>query len=421
MIKKKLERSTLILAILIVFTGTLNAEESVWNQFRGISGQGYAETDAKPPVEFDAKTDLTWNTKLPGRGWSSPVIMGDEIWMTTAIKKGTSFRAISVDAKTGKRLRNIELFTIDEPVEIHNDNSYASPTPIIDSNNVYAHFGRFGTAAIDRKSGRVVWKNDELKIEHQGGPGSSPVEFEDFIIITMDGADEQYVAALKKSDGKIVWKRERSAPYRENPITHRAFSTPLMIPGEKQPLLVSIGADQVHGYNPADGSELWHARFTGFSNVPAPVSNGTHIFMSTGFFSPELLAIRLGGSGDVTSSHVDWKHTAQVTVIPSPIIVEDEIYMISEKGILNCLSTKDGKKLWRERVSGKFSASPIFAGGHIYLCSENGRVTVIKPNPKKYEMVSSNLLPSRIKASPIAIGSTLYIRTEDGIVRIDSK
>ena len=398
----------------------VRAEEIGWPQFRGPTGQGHAPQNSTPPVQFDVKKNATWRTKIPGNGWSSPVVLGNQIWVTTSVKKGHSLRAICIDVQTGKRIHNVELFNIKQPERIHADNSYASPTPVVDDKRAYFHFGRYGTAAVDRKSGRVVWKKQGMEVEHQGGPASSPIGYKDFLILSLDGADKQYVVALNKSDGKIAWKRTRSAEFRENPITHRAFSTPLLLKQKNRTTLISIGADQVHAYNPADGSEHWHARFEGFSNVPAPVSDGEMVFIATGFFSPEFLGIKLGGKDEVTGSHVVWKHTEQVPTVPSPIVVGKQVYLITEKGILTCLNCADGKRLWRKRIPGKFSASPVFAGGHLYFCSENGRITVVKPSKEKLNIIATNLVGSRIKASPAIVGSTLYIRTERELIRIDA-
>lgn len=408
------------LLVLVFCSGDLSSAAEPWPQFRGPSGQGYAPADSKPVQKFDEKTNVTWTADIPGIGWSSPVIWKETLWMTTATNKGRSLRLIGVDFTTGEVIHNIELFQVANPERIHNDNSYASPTPVVDADRVFACFGTFGTAAVDRKTGEILWKNNDLKIEHQGGPGSSPVGIENLLIINCDGADHQYVIALNKETGKEVWKKKRSAPFRPNRITHRAFSTPLIIESDTGKQLISIGADQCHAYEPLSGRELWHVRYTGFSNVPVPLFDGKNVVIVTGFFEPELWSVGVNGEGDVTESKRNWKYDRGVTTVPSPILVDGRIYMINEKGIIVCLNSETGKLVWKKRMLGKYSASPMLANGAIYFCSEEGKVTIIQPGDT-YNILEVNRLPEPIKASPAVFGNSLLIRTKSKLYRFDEK
>ncbi|MBL4883146.1 MAG: PQQ-binding-like beta-propeller repeat protein [Planctomycetaceae bacterium] len=416
-------RWSLCLLCLIVGTGF---EQGIagdsWAQFRGPTGQGIA-LDSKVPVEFSETKNVTWKTEIPGKGWSSPVIHEGQLWVTTAVASDPfgavlSLQAIGVDLSSGRLQHQVELFRLPSPIKIHEDNSYASPTPVVDAEAVYCHFGTFGTAAISRKTGKVLWKNDELKIEHQGGPGSSLIQYKDFLIVTCDGADFQYVAALDKKTGNIAWKQERTAPLRENPITHRSFATPLIWKQPAGDLLISPGADQVHAYDPLTGKEHWHVRYTGFSNVPAPVSDEKQVYVCTGFFEPILAAIRPGGTGDVTQSHVNWSYNRSVTTVPSPIIVNGQIFTVNEGGILTCLDCQTGKVVRKRRFVGKYSASPVLVNGLLYFCSEEGKVTVLEPNDK-LDIVKVNRLLGSIKASPAVVGNALYIRSDSHLYRIE--
>lgn len=398
--------------------GNASAAEG-WLAFRGTGGQGHAERGARPPVELNAETRV-WKTFIPGTGWSSPVVEGRQVWLTTSLSRGRSLRVICVDVVSGEILHDIELFRVPDPERIHDDNSYASPTPVLDDETVCVTFGTFGSAGIDRASGRVLWKREDLKIEHQGGPGSSPTQFENLLIMNFDGADHQYVIAVEKRTGETVWRRKRSAPFRPNPITHRAFSSPVVIPTEKGSRLISVGADQVHAYEPASGEEIWHSTFEGFSNVPAPILFDDLVIVSTGFFDPQLHAIRLGGEADVTKTHVVWKYRRQASTIPTPLVVGDRLYHINEKGILTCLKAASGEELWKQRVGGKFSASPIQAGGMIYLCGEDGRVLVIEP-ADEYQLRKVNRIEHRIKATPAVVGDSIFVRTERELLRFDGQ
>ncbi|MCA8983177.1 MAG: PQQ-binding-like beta-propeller repeat protein [Planctomycetaceae bacterium] len=387
-----------------------------WPQFRGPSGQGHAPR-SHPPVKFGEEELLQWKTEIPGRGWSSPVIWENEIWVTTAVGDADDpnrlrLGALGLDALSGKILHRTELFVIDHPEPIHDDNSYASPTPVIDERHLFCHFGTFGTAAVDRRTGNVLWKNESLKVEHQGGPGSSPIGYRDLLIVTCDGANAQYVVALRKQDGTQAWIRHRSAPHRPDPITHRAFSTPLLWTDNGEDLLISPAADQVHAYRPESGAEVWHVRYTGFSNVPAPVTHEDLVFVCTGFFEPALAAIRRGGSGDVTQTHVPWFVSRGVSTLPSPIVVSGRIYALNEGGILTCLDCQTGKVIRKRRFVGNYSASPVSAGDKLYFCSEEGKITVLEPNDS-LDILQVNRVNGIIKASPAVVGNRFYIRTEN--------
>lgn len=390
-----------------------------WPQFRGPTGQGVA-VGATLPVRWSERENVVWKTPLSGAGLSSPVIWEDQVWMTTASVDGKTLGAVCVDRETGRLLHTVTVFQPDEVQEIHEDNTYASPTPVIEAGHLYVHYGRYGTACVDTQSADVLWRNEELVIEHQGGPGSSPVPFEDLLIINCDGADKQYVVALEMSSGRQRWRTVRSAPYRDNPIFKRAFSTPLLVEYEGQPQLVSPGADQVHAYDPSNGKELWHVRYEGFSTVPAPASADGVVYFCTGFFDPEVQSIRLGGRGDVTGSHVHWTYGKAIPETPSPIIIDDRIYFVSDKGIATALDLVTGERKWIKRLGGNYSASPLTDGRHLYFCGEAGLTKVVALGPR-LRVVATNKLSGRIKASPAVSGNALFIRTDAAIYRIEAR
>ncbi len=390
-----------------------------WPQFRGPTGQGLAVA-ATLPVRWSERENVVWKTPLSGAGLSSPVIWGDQVWMTTASVDGKTLGAVGVDRNTGELLHTVTVFQPDDVQEIHEDNTYASPTPVIRAGRLYVHYGRYGTACVDTQSAEVLWRNEELVIEHQGGPGSSPVPFEDQLIINCDGADKQYVVALEMSSGRQRWRAARSAPYRDNPIFKRAFSTPLLVEYEGQPQLVSPGADQVQAYDPSTGEELWHVRYEGFSTVPAPVAAEGVVYFCTGFFDPELQSIRLGGRGDVTGSHVRWTYGKAIPETPSPIIIDDRIYFVSDKGIATALDLATGERRWIKRLGGNYSASPLTDGRHVYFCGEAGLTKVVSLGQRP-RVVATNKLSGRIKASPAVSGNALFIRTDAAIYRIEDR
>ncbi len=392
-------------------------QSRAWTQFRGPGGQGHAG-EASVPISWSEKKNVVWKTALPGRGHSSPVVWGQQIWMTTASPDGQALGALCCHRETGELIHRVTIFRPDHIEEIHPDNTYASPTPVIEAGRLYVDFGTYGAACLDTKTADILWTNQTLTIEHQGGPGSSPVLFQDRLIVHRDGADQQYVAALDKNTGRLLWKRKRSAPFRNNPITHRAFATPLLAEFDGDVQLISPAADQIHAYDPLTGKERWHVRYIGFSTVPCPVAADGVTYFCTGFFKPRLMAVRMDGTGDVTNTHVLWSYRAQVPDTPSPILVDGFLYFVSNKGIATCLEAKTGKRVWVKRLGGNYSASPIYAGGHLYFCSEEGITRVLKPG-KEPNILQTNRLHGTIMASPIAVDGALYIRTEQALYRIE--
>ena len=262
------------------------------------------------PLTWSESENIAWKTPLPGRGWSSPVIAGNEVWLTTSQERGRSLHAISLDADTGQVRHDVEVFRFTRPPSIHPKNSYASPTPIIEGEHVYVHFGTLGTAALTR-DGEVVWKNQQLRYQHGHGPGGSPALSGDLLVVNCDGTDVQYVAALDKNTGRIRWQTRR-------PNARMAFSTPLVIDAGDSRQVVSTGGDRAGSYDLETGEELWWIRFDGFSAVPRPVFGHGLVYLTSGFYNQTLFAVRPDGRGDVTSSHIAWRSGRGVPLTPSP-------------------------------------------------------------------------------------------------------
>lgn len=403
------------LAVLLIPV-TLPAAEN-WPQFRGPTGQGHSDaTDL--PVEWSESQGVTWQTSIPGEGHSSPVIWGDQVWMTTATDEGRSLRAVCVDKNDGRIVHDVELFRVGELEPKNELNSYASPTPVIEAGRVYVAFGTYGTACVDTASGKPVWRHQELKLDHQEGPGSSPILHGDLLIVNCDGRDVQYVAALHKDTGKLAWRADRTADYGNKPNDlKKAFSVPLAIEAGGRRQLVSVGASRVAAYDPAAGTELWHCDIPGFSNVPRPVYGHGLVYVSTGYMQPELWAIRPDGTGDL-SGNVVWKAAQGMPAKPSVLLVDDLLFAVADNGILRCLEAKTGKQVWQQRLDGTFSASPIYAAGLAYFPGENGVVYVIKPG-RQPEVVAENELPGRFMASPAVSGKALFLRTDTHLYRIE--
>ncbi|QDU39318.1 putative methyltransferase YcgJ [Maioricimonas rarisocia] len=391
-----------------------------WPQFRGPGGQGHVSSP-KIPLEFGETENLTWKTAIPGTGWSSPVVLDNQIWMTTALDEGRSLRAVCVDRNDGRILHDVEVFTPEDPCPINTKNSHASPSPVVEPGRVYLHFGTMGTACLDTKTGEILWTNESLILDHKEGPGSSPVLYENLLIVTCDGMDVQYVTALDTATGQPVWKSERSAPLHDRPDFCKAYATPLIVQVDGKDQLISPGAHQVHGYDPATGAELWHVRYFGFSNVPRPLydTESERIFLCTGYLKPQLWAIDPHGKGNVTDTNVLWKAEGQVPGRPSPILVNGRIYFVHDRGVATCVDAETGEVVWRDRMGGNYSASPIAVGDRIYFSSEEGKVTVIEATDE-YRVLAENQLDAALMASPAVAGSSLFLRTTTHLYRFDA-
>lgn len=379
-----------------------------WPQFRGPGGQGVSD-ERNLPLTWSETKNVRWKVAIPGRGWSSPVIQGDRIWLTTATEEGRSLRAIAVDVNTGAIQQNVEVFRLKSAKLMNEKNSFASPTPVIDGDRVYVHFGAYGTACLTQ-SGEIVWKTKLEYDNGQHGPGGSPIVYEDLLIVSCDGLESQFVVALDKATGKVRWKKTRAG--------YQAYTTPLVVnaPGGDQ--VISPGAFQAIAYEPRTGNEIWSVKYAeGFSNVPRPVYGNGLVFICTGFQEPSLLAVRPDGRGDVTKSKVVWKLGRAIPRTPSPLLVGDELYIVTDNGIATCVDAKTGEELWRARLDGNFSASPIYADGRIYFLSEEGESIVIAPG-RQLKHLATNQLEGPTLASMAVSHSSLFIRSATHLYRL---
>ncbi len=395
----------------------LRADE--WTQFRGPNGQGVcASTDL--PVTWSEHEGIVWKTPIPGRGWSSPVTLDGKIWVTTATENGHSLRAMCLAADTGKIGWNAEVFHPSHPQPVNAKNSYASPSPIVEPGRLYVHYGAMGTAGLDAATGKVLWRNQDLIINHGEGPGSSPVLFGNLLIVNCDGTDRQFVVALSKQTGRVVWQSKRSISVdQRRPDARKAFSTPALVEVAGGPQLISPAADEVNAFDPRTGAELWCVRYSGWSEVPVPLLDRDRVYVVTDFSRPQLWAIRLGGHGNVTNSNVLWKLPRQVGASASPVLAQGRLYDVTDQGVLSCISTETGKPVWQHRIGGTFSASLLQLGQFVYCISEQGKTTVIRPGDK-YQEVATNVLDGRILATPAVCGRALLLRTDSHLYRIEA-
>ena len=403
-----MHRFLLLLTFLVAVSGKLMAGDSP--QFRGPDGEGHS-TEKHLPLTWSESENIRWKTDIEGLGWSTPSISGAEVWLTTSLNDGKSLRVICLDKDSGKERHNIEIFHHDDPGPIHSKNSYASPSVLIDGDRLFVHFGKLGTACLDRKA-NVIWKK-ELKYNHRHGPGGSPVVYEDLLIIACDGTDVQYVTALNKQTGDEVWKTTREGKM--------AYSTPLIIQVNGQPQLVSTGGEWAIAYAPKTGQELWRFRYPkGYSNVPRPVYGQGLVFLCSGYDNPWIYAVRPDGAGDVTESHMAWKLDKGAPLNPSPLLIGSELYLVDDSGIATCLDAKSGTQHWKKRIGGNFTASLLLAEDRIYMLDEAGKTYVIAPTKEEYRELAVNELPGRTQATIAAADESLFLRTDKSLYRIQT-
>ena len=408
-----------VLTIVIAFVAATSRAGDSWPQFRGPDGQGHADAVGLP-IPWGESENIAWKTALEGRGWSSPVIDRGVIWLTTALDDGHKLHAVQMDVRSGKILRDVHVFDVVEPQKVNAKNTYASPTPVLEGDRAWVHFGTYGTACLDSRSGEILWVNRDLKLDHKEGPGSTPILHGDLLFVNCDGTDVQYVAALDKYSGRLAWKAERSAPTNPDPDLRKAYSTPLAVRVAGRTQIVSVGAHRASAYDAESGAELWFVDFEGFSNVPRPVFAAGLVVFDTGYMKPQLWAVRPEGSGNVTHSHVAWRATAQVPANPSPVVVGKNLFMVSDQGVLTCLEVATGKELAKTRLGGNFSASPIAAEGRLYFFSEEGETIVLEATQKMTELARDKL-DGRIMASPAVAGNAIFLRTDTHLYRIEQK
>ena len=402
---------TLVVAFVILGAGIASAQDGSWPQFRGPDGQGHS-SERGVPLEWSETRNITWKTPIPGLGWSSPVVADGKVWITTAIEqRGISLRVLAFDAATGKEVVNVEVNKIPyDRREINPKNSWASPTPVIDGDRVYVHFGADGTAALS-STGEVIWKN-RFDYQSQHGAGGSPIVYGDLLIFSCDGSDVAYVIALDKNTGKPKWKTNRGSP------ADQAYTTPLIIRVGEKDQLISVGAFRARAYDPLTGKEIWRVRYDeGFSNVPRPVYAHGLVFITTGFQQPELLAVRPDGTGDVTRTHIAWSLKRGAPLTPSPLVVGDELYVVNDAGIATCIDARSGAIVWQQRLGGSYSASPVFADGRIYFLAEQGVTTVIVPG-KDFRRLATNTLDGGLLASMAISGGAIFLRTDSHLYRV---
>ena len=413
---------TLTLAVWFNFAHVANAVEESWWQFRGPAGDGHT-TASELPLEWNESQNITWKTAIHDRGWSSPVIWGQQVWFTTATRDGRRLFAVCVDKHSGEVVHDLQVFDVEDPMKISDENTYATPTPVIEAGRVYVHYGTYGTACLDAMTGEKIWQRRDLNCDHEvgAGPASSPTMIDQKLVVHVDGRDFQYIVALDRATGETVWKTQRSVDFTDVPLNQRkAFCMPIVIPrGAGRAQIVSPGGRAIYSYD-LEGRELWRVQHRGWSVAPRPVFGHDLVFAIIDRDRPELWAIRPDGNGDVSGTHVAWKESRGMPQRCSPLLVDDLLFVVNRDGIATCLEAKTGQPVWKERLRGRYSASPIYSDKRIYLFNEDATTTIIRPG-KEFEVVATNALAEQsLLATPAVDGDAFVVRTESYLYRIEN-
>jgi len=385
-----------------------------WPQFRGPDANGHV-SGPPTPMEWSETQNVAWKIPVPGLGWSSPSVARGRIFLTTAVPQATglSLRCMALDANSGKTLWNTEIRSVEQTPSIHTKNSHASPTPIVEDGAVFVHFGALGMARLNADNGTVEWLNTELVYPPLHGCGGSPVLHKGKLAIVCDGSVDPFVAAVDAASGKVLWKQPRSIKAR---ISH-SFVTVSVAEVDGKAQVMAPGPDHFAAYDLETGEELWRVLAPGWSVVPQPtVAHGLVIY-NHDYDNPELMAVRLGGSGDVTDSHVAWRLKRGAPSTPTPLLIEKDLYFVSDDGIASCVDVITGERHWMERLGGNFSASPVFANGHVLFLDESGHATWIRPG-HTFQEVRKNEVPGRTLATPAFANGAMYLRTDEFLYRI---
>jgi len=392
-----------------------------WLDFRGPSANGHADAE-RLPTAWSERSSVLWRAPVHDSGWSSPIVVGNQVWLTTATERGHEQFVVCIDKQTGKVLVDDKVFTNPNPERIGaQGNTYASPSPAATRDVVVAHFGTYGTIAYSTRTRKPLWKRTDLNCLHFQGPGSSPVLWKDRVLVTLDGADVQFVAALDLRTGKTLWKSDRRIDWAadktgaaSDPDQRKAFSTPLIWKRKGHDELVTVAARCFIGLDPATGRELWRIPHTGFSNATRPVVGSNHLFLNTGFNRPEFWAVNINHDRAPSESDIAWKISRGVPTMSSPLWHDGLLYFTADSDFITCVDTASGQEVWKERIGGRHYASLLMAGNALYVVSDNGRTVVLQPG-RTFKILGEGTLPEGSRSCLAVADNRLFLRTYDAL------
>jgi outer membrane protein assembly factor BamB len=433
----------LLLLVVSLLGRSVSAEN--WPQWRGPAATGVS-SETRLPQTWSRTQNIAWRTRLVGLGVAAPIVWGDRLFVTSQIGSGASsvgprlgqggdlsaaerslgggssgpgrtqgvrFLVEALDTTTGGRVWTYELPADGALPAVHDKHNLASASPVTDGERVYAVFGTGQVAAVDM-SGRAVWTRHLGKefapFDINWGNGSSPIVHENRLILVCYHDAVSYLLALDSRTGKQLWKVDR-------PRGTISYSTPVVVPDPKGPELIVNSSVGIEAYDPSTGRALWHFNEPNQFPIPVAMFHSGVIYLSRGYRSGPYAAIRPGGRGDISNTHVLWHVPTGAPYISSLVYYDGLIYMAGDVGVITCVDARTGERVWRERLGGIYTASPIAGDGKIYLMSESGETIVLKAG-RTPQVLSRNAIDGRILASPAVSGGRLFIRTDDAVIAI---
>ncbi|MCX6838890.1 MAG: PQQ-binding-like beta-propeller repeat protein [Verrucomicrobia bacterium] len=387
------------------------------------------------PLEWNGESgkNIAWRVALEGEGHATPVIGGDLIWFTAATTDGKQMYVYGIDRHSGKILHHKLIFENAAPEELGNPlNNYAAPSPVLEEDALYVHFGTYGTARIDPATGEKVWERRDINARHYRGPGSSPIIHGDLLILTFDGIDQQYVTALDKKTGKSVWKTARTTDYGDldkdgHPTRdgdmRKAYHTPAVFEIGGKEVLVSVGSRAAFGYEVKTGQQLWTIRHGGFNAAIPPIRLDDRLILNTGSERAHTLGLRIDEKmiGDITESHVLWDREKRNASESSPVLVNGILYQTTRGGIISALDAKTGKDLWEDRMEGQHLPGPVVLGDKLLFSNDRGQTFLVRASPEKFELVGKNQLAEPITSSAVVADGAIFIRAKGALYKISAK
>lgn len=434
-------RVVIVVGALVVAAASLSA--NTWPHWRGPAASGVAV--GAIPATWSATQNVAWSAALEGAGVSSPIVSADRVFVTSqagdgrrqegrhptlaqgadpaaagestlarrARRDAVAFIVEAFDRASGKRVWMHEMAAEGELPPVHDKHNLSSASPVTDGERVYAWFGTGQLVALDT-AGKPVWQRnlarDYAPFDINWGHASSPVLFNDSLILLCYHAQMSYLLALDKRTGAVKWKVDK-------PAGVESWSSPVVIAGPSGPELIVNASTGVESFNPSTGASLWHYPEVNRFPIPVAMADKGILYLSRGYRSSPYMAIRLGGKGDITGSHVAWRVPTGGPYVSSLIHYRGVIYMSGENGILSAVDAATGQRLWQERVGGVFTASPIAGDGKVYFVSETGETVVLKAG-RTFEVLSRNKLDGHFVASPAATAGRLYLRADDRLYAI---
>ena len=401
----------LCIVLVVVCRDTLNAED--WPGWRGPRGDGIS-LDATAPLHWSTTENIVWRTPLPGAGRSSPIVVGNRVFVTAGDPIDETRRVICIDESTGKLLWNVVAHQ-GPAGTMHRFNSTASSTPVSDGKSVFAVFvddkGLY-VVAVDFE-GKIVWSKSPGTYFSNHGFAASPVVYGEGVIVDGHQDGEAFVCMLRKHDGQELWRFKPK-------MNLRSFSTPVLTTFDGNDQLILTGASQTLALDPKTGEQIWFADGPSQKFVCTPAIGHGMVFSFGGSPDKHAMAVRLGGHGDILTTHLKWRNERSMPYVPSPILVGDRLHIINDSGVYTCLDAPTGETLFSGRKLGSVSSSPVSVADRIYFFEDSGACTIIQNSPD-FQVLARNELLETVQTTPAVCHGSLYVRTEMHLIRISEK